>query len=123
VRFFTASYSAWSRRPDMGHPVVCSLLVPKWLPEAEQFPRLWAATPRWSYWRSGWPDEFRGHFEAQLRQYGVQRIARRIQQIATEAGAERLVLLCFEADPAQCHRSLFAWWWLVTTGERITDIT
>jgi Active DUF488-N3 subclade len=123
VRLHTASYSAWSRRPEGYQPVVCSLLLPKWLPEAEEFPRLWAATPRWSYWRSGWPDEFRGHFEAQLGQYGARRIARQLHQIARDAGAERLVLLCFEADPGQCHRSLFAGWWLHTVGERITEIT
>jgi hypothetical protein len=123
VELLTASYGAWSRRPDMGCPVVCSLLLPKSIPEAEGFPRLWAATPRWSYWRAGWPDEFARHFEAQLRHYGARRIARELAQIAHTRQAPRLVLCCFEPIAADCHRRQFSDWWLLSTGERIQEVT
>jgi hypothetical protein len=123
VRLFTAAYGAWSRRPGMGTPVACSLLLPKWLPEAEGFPRCWAVTPRFAYWRSGWPDEFARHYLSQLERSGARKIARYLHHIAAEAGSDRLVLLCYEPLAADCHRLMFADWWLVTTGERIEELT
>jgi hypothetical protein len=121
MRLLTASYGAW--RPELGTPVVASLVVPvKRIPESAEWARCWDITPRWSYWRSQWPDEFAEHYLAQLERYGTRRIAGYLSRIARERQAERLVLLCYEPIAAACHRSLFAAWWLHNVGEVITEV-
>jgi hypothetical protein len=105
----------------MGFPVACSLLLPGWLPEAQDFPRCWAITPRFSWWREPWPERFWVHYRAQLETYGVPRIAEILHKIGAEQ--ERIVLLCHESDPSQCHRSLFAGWWMTQTGEVVEELT
>lgn len=123
VRLFTTSYAAW--RPEHGAPVVTSLTTPKWLPEAKSWPRLWPATPRWSYFHSS-EQQFDLAYVSQLQRYGVQQIAKRLTQIARTGfaePAERLCLLCWETSAARCHRGLFSSWWLAQTGELMTEIT
>jgi len=107
----------------MGVPVACSLLLPRWLPEAQTWPRCWRVTPRFSYWRAGWPDEFWASYSAQLERYGARRIAQALHHIGAEAGAFRLVLCCFEPVAADCHRQMLSDWWLLRTGERIEELT
>lgn len=122
MELLTASYRAW--RPGAGSPVSISLSTPRWLPEAAQWPRLWEATPRWGYFHSP-PEEFEAAYLSQLQRYGPQAISRSLARIAREAylaPSDRLVLCCYEADPAQCHRQQFANWLLVTTGERCIEI-
>ena len=58
TQFHTCSYRAF--RLDMGQPVVISFGLPKWRPEAEDWPRCWLLTPCWSYFRSG--EEFPTHY-------------------------------------------------------------
>jgi hypothetical protein len=119
VRVYTASYGAW--RPEHGVPVVASLTVPKWLPEASSWPRYWPVTPRWAYFYSS-AEEYERAFLAQLERYGARRIARELAQIARQQDAESLALCCWESSPDRCHRGLFAAWWLVTVGERIEEV-
>lgn len=119
---WTSSYAAW--RPEHGAPVVTSLTTPKWMPEAETWPRLWPATPRWKYFYAP-PATFDRVFIAQLKRYGAREIARRMAQVARSGFAEpadRLVLLCWEVNQADCHRGIFARWWLETTGEKIEEV-
>ena len=33
-----------------------------------------------------------------------------------------LVFCCFDGDPADCHRSLFAEWWTKLTGEEVVEL-
>jgi hypothetical protein len=116
----TSSYAAW--RPEFGAPVVTSLTTPKWLPEAKTWPKLWPATPRWSYFHAS---DFDRHYIAQLERYGARQIARRLAEIARSGFAEpadRLVLMCWEVNQADCHRGVFARWWLETTGEKIEEV-
>ena len=71
-------------------------------------------------------DEFERQYIAQLERHGPQRIAVELAGIAANAYLEpsqRLVLLCYETDPARCHRSQFADWWLRVTGEPIHELT
>lgn len=118
TELFTASYSRW--RPELGQPVRASLGVPRWIPDAKTWPRCWAITPRYSYWRSpDWEDQY----VAQLRRYGAAHIARELETIAREHQAERILIMCFEVSPADCHRGAFAAFWLAETGELITEIT
>jgi Protein of unknown function, DUF488 len=121
MELHTSSYRTW--RPGMGFPVVASLLVPKWLPEAAEWPRCWVVTPQWSYWRAEWPEPFREHYVAQLDRHGPRKIARVLERIAREHQAPRLTLLCHEIRWEECHRHLFACWLLERTGELVTEIT
>jgi len=117
---YTCSYRAW--RPELGQPVRTSLGKPKWLlPEAASWPLLWEATPRGWYLRAH-PEAYEDAYLDQLERYGPKRIARRMADITRQTGAATLVLCCFEADPERCHRALFAAWWLLATGERITEV-
>ena len=100
----------------------CVLTLPKFRPEAQDWPRLWEVTPRWWYWRYERAEWDRAYL-AQLNRYGPRRVARRLAEIAREQQADRLVVMCYEPLPADCHRGLFAAWWLTTTGERINEIT
>jgi hypothetical protein len=108
----TCSYRAF--RPEFGTPVVASLQLPRWIPAAADWPQCTEIMPRWRYFRAG---DWEAQYRAQLARYGPRRIARRLEAIAREQDADRLVILCFEALPTKCHRGLFAEWLLVTTGE------
>lgn len=113
----TCSYLAW--RPGFGQPVVRSLQLPRWIGEASSWPRCILIAPRRSYFRADdWEDQYR----AQLARYGAPRIGKALEAIAREHQAERLVLMCFEAEPERCHRGRFASSWIETTGERITEL-
>jgi hypothetical protein len=49
-------------------------------------------------------------------------MARELEAIARENGAERLLVMCFEAQPEQCHRGMFAGVYLDGTGGVIEEI-
>jgi hypothetical protein len=123
----TSSYTAW--RPQFGTPVVTSLMLPRWIPEAKEWPRCSLISPKWSYFTrkadrtEATAEQFRQCYLAQLDRHGPAKISRELAAIAAEHQAERLVLLCFETAPAACHRLLFASWLLTTTGEVIEEIT
>lgn len=111
----------------MGSPVVISLGTPKWLPEAKDWPRLWEACPRPSYFHAE-PAEFDRRYIEQLERYGARHISKRLRCIAQTAYLEpsdRLCLLCWEISgaPQDCHRGLLADWILITTGEKVVEIT
>jgi hypothetical protein len=78
--------------------------------------------PRWRYFKAE-PAEFDREYICQLDRLGPAKIARALEAIATEAKADSLVLLCFEASgaPEDCHRGLWARWWLAT-GELVREI-
>jgi hypothetical protein len=67
-------------------------------------------------------DRFRRRYRHRLHRIGVRRIEERFRQIAAEHPGKSLVLLCFEHDPADCHRSNFARWWLEKTGEALFEV-
>ena len=122
MELFTASYRAW--QPALGCPVRSSLTAPRWITGASSWPQLWPATPRWAYFDAP-ADEFAERYMAQLDRHGAREIARRLAEIARSGFAEpadRLVLLCYESTADQCHRGLFADWWLTTTGEKIAEV-
>ena len=121
----TCCYRRWTA--TLGQPVRTSLTTPKWIDGAEDWPRCWEITPRWTYFHAG-AGEFEDSYLSQLGDYGTKRIARRLGQIARETGADRLVLLCWEwAGPDggrdRCHRGLWAQWWLESTGEVVPELS
>ncbi|HEV2372117.1 MAG TPA: hypothetical protein VGS19_08110, partial [Streptosporangiaceae bacterium] len=67
MELFTTSFARW--RPGDGSSVVISLGVPRWRPEAAQWPRCWELCPRWRYFSA--PDEvFEAEYRKQLDAYG-----------------------------------------------------
>jgi Protein of unknown function, DUF488 len=116
VHLATCSFRDY--QPEMGKPVRISLGDPKYHWLGEGCESLWDLTPHPSYLRAS-PDEFARKYRAQLRKVGVVRL--RAKLCALDDGSP-LVLLCFERDGADCHRRLFAEWWLEQTGEAIPEV-
>jgi Domain of unknown function DUF488 len=116
----TASYRAF--QPGWGQPVVTSLGLPRWRPEAAQWPRCWLLTPTPSLFRTEDWDEFRTGYLGRLDGFGPRKVARTLERIARGHRAGCLVLLCHEGDWERCHRGLVAEWLLTRTGELVTEI-
>jgi len=117
----TASYRAF--RPGWGTPVVTSLGLPRWRPEAATWPRCWLVTPTPTLFGLDDWAEFEQGYLARLASIGPRKIARVLERIACEYQAERIVLLCHEAGWERCHRGLLASYLLAETGELLTEIT
>jgi hypothetical protein len=65
---------------------------------------------------------FEASYLAGLEEIGVERIAELLAKIRAEEGSRPLVLLCFEADPLDCHRATFARWWAARTGQEVKEL-
>ena len=69
--------------------------------------------------------EFEAAYGSRLDGFGVEKIRTALEAVARAAGAEGVVLLCFEDldDPEQwCHRTIFAAWWREQTGEEVREL-
>lgn len=64
-------------------------------------------------------DEYKKRYFERLDWYGVDRIREAIKEAS--CGHENVFLMCHEKDKNECHRSLFAEWWLEKTGEVIEE--
>ena len=75
-------------------------------------------------WMLGVEDDarFEKVYRAKLDGLGVDRIAAQLVGISAEEGGRPLCLLCYEADPARCHRSAFARWWFEQTGQKVPEL-
>jgi hypothetical protein len=65
---------------------------------------------------------FESSYLAGLEEIGVERIIDLLTKICAEEGSRPLVLLCFEVDPADCHRATFARWWATWTGQVVKEL-
>jgi uncharacterized protein (DUF488 family) len=65
---------------------------------------------------------FEASYLADLEEIGANRIRDLLLKISVEEGSRPLVLLCFEADPCQCHRSMFSRWWAAKTDQRVDEL-
>ena len=64
--------------------------------------------------------EYQEKYFERLERIGVDKI---YEEIVTEKGdKENLVIMCYEKNPNECHRRMFADWWLKKTGEIIAEI-
>jgi hypothetical protein len=122
VRLFTSSYRAFD--PSFGVPVQTSNGRPKWPVPYDLRHSAPILYPAWSLVadKSLSADAFRAAYWAGLDRRGIERIADALVDIALTAGDDRLVLMCFEADPADCHRADFAQWWTRQTGEDVPEL-
>ena len=75
-------------------------------------------------WMFGIEDDarFNEAYRKKLDRLGADRIAEGLARISREEGGADLALLCYEADPGQCHRSAFAAWWFQQTGEVVEEL-
>lgn len=75
-------------------------------------------------WMFGIEDDarFNEAYRKKLDRLGADRIAEGLARISREEGGADLALLCYEADPARCHRSAFASWWRERTGEVVEEL-
>jgi hypothetical protein len=65
-----------------------------------------------------WRRKYRHH----LYRVTAERLQQRFEEIAHRHPGQRLVLLCFESDPAGCHRRMFAEWWQERTGQHVEEL-
>ena len=56
------------------------------------------------------PEEFERVYRQGLEAIGLSAILGRLAAISEEAGGLPLALLCFEADPGDCHRGVLSRW-------------
>ena len=123
MKILTGRYHAFDRA--MGVPVAISLGKPTWpLPYeiAASVRKLMPAgllrKPRLE------PAEFERLYVQRLDAFGIERIGRRLQEIADEHGGPVLVLLCWEkvAKGEFCHRRVFTTWWQEHTGQAVPEL-
>jgi hypothetical protein len=104
---------------DMGFmPVRASVGLPRFWTAARAFPVAKLLTPYGLRKLTG--DEFRNAYIARLEKAGVDAIRAELADIA-DAYGKSICLLCFEADPAACHRSTFAAFWRERTGDQVSE--
>ena len=64
-------------------------------------------------------EEYKKKYFERLDSFGVDYIAREIKKVGS--GCKEVILMCHEKNPLECHRSMFAEWWLMKTGEIIEE--
>lgn len=115
----TCSWRAY--RPEMGVAVRITLgTPPRWFDHPYEEVRLLAPPPH-VFRLSDW-DEFRRKYRHHLHRTTSARLRTIFEAIGERHPGRRLVLLCFESDPADCHRGLWAEWWFQQTGERMPEL-
>lgn len=121
MEILTGCYAHY--RPEHGQAVRISLGKPRWFPNGgEDLPFVKVLAPAGWYFNE--PDEevFERRYRHQLHKTTPQRVLEMLQAVAAEHDAERLILCCFEGNPENCHRGMFARWWLQKTGEWVPDL-
>ncbi len=121
---YTASWSALWEASKAGplpvQPVRISRGKPKfWLavfPAVEEL-----MPPGWMFNSTDREKNERG-YRHQLDRIGLERISARLDEIAAEHEGAPLALCCFEAAPADCHRSWAASWLHEQTGEAVLEV-
>lgn len=68
------------------------------------------------------PQEWEARYLARLERNGVEAITARLQTLYTSYGNHPLVLLCWEPDPDDCHRGMFARWWEQQTKQKVPEV-
>lgn len=113
---------SWKRyRPEMGVAVRITLgRPPSWFGHPHEEVRLLAPPP--AVFRLEDDAEFERRYAEHLDRVGVGRLSQRFRDLQEKHGGRRLVLLCFEADVAECHRGQFSRWWFEQTGQRVEEL-
>lgn len=115
-------------RSLLGRPgtavVRISLGKPGWYPYGgADLPYVKALAPAGWYFNEPDVAVYERRYRHQLHKTTPQRVLGMLHDVSRETGADRLVLCCFESNPWECHRLMFAQWWLEKTGEPILDLS
>jgi hypothetical protein len=104
-------------------PVRTSLGPPKWIAPARARAYSYVAelAPAGGLFDIDDVHEFRSRYRERLDGFGADVLEGRFLQIAEAHGGKPLILLCFEVSPSDCHRGVFAEWWLERTGETVSE--
>lgn len=122
ITLATCSYGEFE--PSMGAPVKTTVGHPRFKLGYTFAGRLPEVTPDRSMLTLPQP-EFRAAYFAKLDGIGLDGIAAAMAELAETVDHKRLVLLCFDRldrPGVWCHRTLFAEWWGVLTGEQIPEL-
>lgn len=113
---------SWRKfRPEMGVPVRITLgKPPAWF--SHEHEEIRALAPPGHVFRIEDWQEFRRKYRHHLYRVTVPRIRRKFEAISEQHDGRCLVLLCFEADRADCHRGLWSEWWRQQTGEEVPEL-
>lgn len=65
-------------------------------------------------------EEYKQKYFERLEMIGLERIYNELMSV--QGDKENLILMCYEKDPSECHRRMFAEWWYKKTGEIIEEI-
>ena len=119
IELATCSWRAY--RPEMGVALRITLgRPPRYFGHPHEEVRLLAPPPR-VFRIEDW-QEFRKAYRHHLYRTTVPRMRQAFEEIVDRHPGKRLVLLCFEADPADCHRGLWSEWWTEQTGEQVPEL-
>ena len=125
LQLFTFSWSAYNRLSDdqkkRVQPVRISVGRPRFIKGAGEIPLVTMLTPGELFRQGLERSEFRKQYAKRLDEFGLTKITNALEKVQEEAGNKPLLLLCFEADPKDCHRSDFSSWWKKQTGETIPE--
>lgn len=124
-QLFTSHYKAF--QPEWGTPVQISNGRPKY---ALPYPLIYSLPdlyPEWSlvknFGKTVTLEQFRERYWAGLDALGAPAITQGLTYLAEKGGQSRLVLMCYERTPADCHRGDFAMWWERVTGTAVPEMT
>jgi hypothetical protein len=101
-------------------PVRISLGKPKFWPRAERFPFVAELAPDGWMMRLDSDEKFERVYRAKLDRIGVESIRRRLEEVAIDTHG--IALCCFEEAADDCHRTMFARWWVEQTGEELAEL-
>jgi hypothetical protein len=108
----------------MGLPCATSIGKPKYRLPYELAEQIILLCPFGLFGRDLPPEEFERGYRERLDKHGVAKMQRCFHGIARKHDdASRLVLLCHEKDPAQCHRQMFSRWWSEQTSRPCPELS
>jgi len=116
--------SYWSNRALVEMDAVkvsISRGLPKW-PVDFQYRRATLLAPSRETFALKDDAAFEASYLTGLEEVGVERITDLLTRIGAEEDFRPLVLLCFEANPADCHRATFARWWATRTEQVVKEL-
>lgn len=117
--------SYWGNKKDIDTErnayISISCTMPRWkLPYPVRHCKCLKPFGIWNNPNVTWEGQYRPLYFAQLDRIGVDAIRKAIEE--AQGDKENAVLLCWEKDKFDCHRWLFAEWWMEKTGEAVKEI-
>lgn len=122
LELFTTHYKAFN--PESGVPVQTSNGRPKFTLDYPLRYKAQLLYPEWSAVRANLSvEEFNQRYFEVMDSRGLDNVTDILESIAEHAGDNRLVIMCFEKNPRECHRRAFAEWWESKTGEMVPELS